>query len=81
MLEAVTGVGVPETLVRIGSYRATTDENGRATLHVPKGSAEIVFWKTGYDAPDHPIEIDAHTSVTIVAAVVPEEDPDAHWKG
>ena len=81
VLEAVTGVGVPEALVRIGSYRATTDENGRATLHVPKGSAEIVFWKTGYDAPDHPIEIDAHTSVTIVAAVVPEEDPDAHWKG
>lgn len=79
--EGGTGAPLPDALVRIGAYRATTDDRGRATLHVPKGSADIVVWKTGYDAPEHTVEIDADTAVTISAAVVPEEDPDAHWKG
>ena len=81
VVDATTGAPLPDTLVRIGAYRSTTGDNGMATLHVPKGSAEIVVWKTGYDAPDSPIEIVADKAIKISATAVPEDDPDAHWKG
>jgi hypothetical protein len=80
IVETASGAPLADALVRIGPFRATTTADGRATLRVPKGRADVIVWKTGYDIVDQSIEIDADTSLTIPATSIPEDDPDAHWK-
>jgi hypothetical protein len=65
---------------RLGAYRGTTGPSGRAEIALPKGRYELHVWKTGYEAPPRPIEIDTDAFLRVEALAVPEEDPDARWK-
>jgi hypothetical protein len=76
---AAGGEPVADAIVRAGPVRATTDAAGHARLHLAKGRHELAVWKTGFDAPPTPIEVDADAAVKIEAAVLPEDDPDAVW--
>jgi len=37
--------------IRLGAYRAETDQNGQAQINSAKGTFELNIWKVGYDAP------------------------------
>ena len=81
VIDAATGAPLDEAIVRVGAFRATTDAKGCATLQVPKGAAQMVVWKAGYDAPDAEIDVERDIAVRITASAVPEDDPDARWRG
>lgn len=61
--------------VRLGFYTTTTDENGYATFHVPKGTHELQIWTDGYKAPPRTLEVneDATIEVAAVKTITPAE--------
>ena len=62
--------------VRLGIYRARTDERGLASLEVPKGTYEVDAWKTGFETVPRTVEVTEDVTLQVVARPVPETDPD-----
>ena len=62
--------------VRLGVYRARTDERGRASLEVPKGTYEADAWKTGFETAPRTVEVTEDITLQVEARPVPETDPD-----
>jgi hypothetical protein len=60
--------------LRVGRYRATTDEEGVARLALPRGAYDIAVWKVGYSAA--PIVIDVAGDVRVPVDLRPV--PKAH---
>jgi hypothetical protein len=81
VVESGTNTPVPDAQVRLGVYRASTDEAGTARFAVPAGAYRLFVWKAGYDAPARTIDIIGQESVQVEAGVLPEEDPYAYWRG
>jgi hypothetical protein len=67
--------------VRLGVYRAETDEAGSAEIRVPKGSFELAVMRPGYKMPERKIEVAKDIRVRITAEQLPPEDPFALWSG
>jgi hypothetical protein len=67
--------------VRIGVYRAQTDETGCAEVRVPKGAFPLVVTRVGYKMPERTIEVAKDIRVRIAAEKLPPEDPFALWTG
>ena len=80
VVEQASCAPVPDVELRLGAYRGTTGEAGLAQIALPKGRYELHVWKVGFDAPARTIDVDGDALVQIEATVVPEEDPDAHWR-
>ena len=59
---------VADVQVRLGAYRAVTDQSGRADIEVAKGTYELAVWKVQYEAPARTVEIDADVSVEVGGA-------------
>jgi hypothetical protein len=72
---------IADVQVRVGPYRASTDEAGVARVDVPAGEHAIVTWRSGYDAPDASVSVTGPTNVLIEMTALPEEDPFAFWRG
>jgi hypothetical protein len=79
VIEQETGVPIGDVQIRLGAYRAVTDQNGQAQINTAKGSFELNIWKVGYDAPQRTVDVNADAIVKVEAVVVPEDDPDAGW--
>ncbi len=62
--------------VRLGIYRARTDERGLASLEVPKGTYEVDAWKTGFETVPQTVEVTGDVTLQVVARPVPQPDPD-----
>jgi uncharacterized membrane protein len=72
------GIPIPGLEIRLGRYRSSSDEAGRAAMDVPKGSYELNVWKEGYEHLSRNINVVADTEVNLnVAKLPPEEDP--YW--
>jgi hypothetical protein len=67
--------------VRLGVYRAETDEAGAAKIRVPKGKFELAVMRPGYKMPGRKIEVAKDVRVRISAEKLPPEDPFALWSG
>jgi hypothetical protein len=67
--------------VRLGVYRAETDEAGSAEIRVPKGRFELAVMRPGYRMPERKIEVAKDVRVRISAEQLPPEDPFALWSG
>jgi hypothetical protein len=67
--------------VRLGVYRAETDEAGAALIRVPKGTFELAVMRPGYKTPERKIEVAKDVRVRIAAEKLPPEDPFALWSG
>jgi hypothetical protein len=67
--------------VRLGVYRAETDEAGAAEIRVPKGTFELAVMRPGYRMPERKIEVAKDVRVRISAEKLPPEDPFALWSG
>jgi len=67
--------------LRVGAYRATTNEAGSAALRVCKGNYQLHIWKAGYEAPVTAVNVGSDTAIEVEAVIVPEENVDRAWKG
>jgi hypothetical protein len=67
--------------VRLGVYRAETDEAGTAEIRVPKGRFELAVMRPGYKMPERKIDVTKDVRVRITAEQLPPEDPFALWSG
>jgi len=67
--------------VRLGIYRAETDESGSAIVRVPKGAFPLVVARTGYKMPERTVKVANDVRVRIVAETLPDPDPFALWSG
>ena len=65
--------------VRLGVYRAVTDEKGSAKVRVPKGVFPLVVSRVGYAVPERDLEVAKDIRLRITAEKLPEEDPYALW--
>ena len=79
VVEQETGTPIGDVQIRLGAYRAETDQNGLAQINSAKGTFELNIWKVGYDAPRRTVAVDADALIQVDAAVVPDDDPDAGW--
>ena len=62
--------------VRLGIYRARTDERGLASLEVPKGTYEVDAWKTRFETVPQTVEVTGDVTVQVMARPVPQPDSD-----
>ena len=67
--------------VRLGAYRASTDQSGLATLELPKGSYDLYVSKMGYEARAETVEVaeDVTVQVEALTAPDPESDDERLW--
>ncbi|MGH7555371.1 MAG: carboxypeptidase regulatory-like domain-containing protein [Longimicrobiales bacterium] len=65
--------------VRVGVYRAVTDESGAAKVAVPKGKFPLIVTRPGYAMPERNINVAKDVRVRITAEKLPEADPFALW--
>ena len=70
-----TGTGVMGAEVRVGPFRAATDEEGVASIELPSGAFEVTAWKPGYDAASTSVDVAGRVRVelALVAEPVTEE--------
>lgn len=71
-----TGDPIDKVDVRMGIYRASTDERGMATFALPSGEFDLHAWKPGFATDPATVEVIGDLEVRIEARTVPETDPD-----
>lgn len=76
--EAATGIA--NAHLRLGAFRAATDENGLADIMLPTGAYDLTVWKPGYTSPVVAVRVDADAAVEVAIAALPEDDPDGAWQ-
>ena len=77
VIDKHTHAPVEQVDIRCGSYRASTNAQGVATLQLPTGTYELNAWKLGYDdAPRMTLEVNADLLIHVETAPTPEKDPD-----
>jgi hypothetical protein len=64
--------------VRVGVYRASTDEAGMARVEVPGATYELNVWKQGYESLSVPLKVDSDQPVSLDLIPAPEPD-DPYW--
>jgi hypothetical protein len=74
------GSAVPLTGVelRLGRFRATTNEAGIARVEVPGGTYEVCAWKIGYDVLSSTAHVTGDTTIRLEVAVAPEPE-QPYW--
>ena len=65
--------------VRLGVYRASTDETGLAKVELPKGTYDLNVCHTSYETFSKPVEVikDVTIAIDFVVAVEPEQE---YWR-
>jgi hypothetical protein len=71
-----TGDPIERVEVRMGLYRASTDDRGVATFEVPSGEFDVLAWKTGFVSDTASVEVMADLEIKIEARYVPQANPD-----
>ena len=81
VVEQGTGAPVPKAQIRLGPYRAATDEAGSVRFELPGGEFRMMIRKESLEAPEQILKVDRDLAVRVEAKVVPEEDPYFfYWK-
>ena len=76
--EQRTGIPLAGVELRIGPFRATTNEAGQAHVDVPGGTYEVHAWKLGYDLLSSTASVNADTTIRLdLAGTPPPEQP--YW--
>ena len=71
-----TGDPIAAVEVRVGVYRASTDDQGVARFEVPSGEFDVLAWKTGFVTDPASVEVIEDLEMRIEARYVPQADPD-----
>jgi hypothetical protein len=75
VIEKDTGIPIANAQVRVGAYRASTDESGLATLQTSSGTYDVIAWKGGYQSSPMTVTVTEDVDVQIEAVVIPKVDP------
>jgi hypothetical protein len=76
--EQGTGIPLADVELRIGAFRATTNDVGRAQVDVPGGTLDVHAWKLGYDLLSSAASVTADTTLRLeVAVTLSPEQP--YW--
>jgi hypothetical protein len=69
---------LPEAEVRLGVYRAASDDRGVAAVELPTGSYSLSVWKVGYE--QFTTAIDVTNSITVDVELAVEVEPqEQYW--
>ena len=79
VVEQVTAAPIANAQLRLGAFRAATDQSGLAEVDLPGGVYDLSVWKVGYEAPGRTVELNGNVSIEVEALPLPEENPDAAW--
>jgi len=79
VVEKDAGTPVEDAQVRLGVYFACSDKTGLARVAMPQGTYSLDVLKTGYEAPSRVLDVNGDVTVEVELAVIPPENPDAHW--
>ena len=73
-----TAVPLAGVELRLGVFRAATDEAGTAEIEVPGGTYDVAGWKIGYDMFSGTAHVAGETTIHLeVAAAADAEQP--YW--
>jgi hypothetical protein len=76
--EQGSGIPLADVELRIGAFRATTDDAGRAHIDVPGGTYYVHAWKLGYDALSSAASVTADTTLRLEVAVT-QSPEQPYW--
>jgi hypothetical protein len=79
VVEQMTAAPIANAQLRLGAFRAATDQSGLAEVDLPGGVYDLSVWKVGYEAPGRTVELNGNVSIEVEAFPLPEENPDAAW--
>jgi hypothetical protein len=79
IIEEETAAPVADAHVRLGPYRASTDQAGWVRFQLPGGEFGMRIWKENLQAPEQILQVDRNVVLKINAKVVPEKDPYAFY--
>lgn len=79
VLNNETKAPIANAQVRLGLYRAVTNESGTARINVTSGDYPLVVTRAGYEMPERNIHVSKDVRVSVTAQELPEEDPFALW--
>jgi len=71
-----TGDPIDKVEVRMGIYRASTDDRGMARFELPSGEFDLIAWKSGFATDPATVKVIGDLEVRIEARYVPQTDPD-----
>jgi uncharacterized membrane protein len=75
VVEEKTNAPIDAGVVRLGVFRAVTNETGMATLEVPHGTYELTVWKMGYEHVGRNLEVNGDQFIRIELPLEPEPSP------
>jgi hypothetical protein len=62
-----TGAPIGNADVRLGVYRAATDESGVARCEIPKGAYDVQIWSDGYEGPPMSVKVTEDAAIEVKA--------------
>lgn len=77
--EKATSAPIKDAGVRVGVYRADTDESGRARVGTAKGLSEVRVWKAGYKISPRIVDVFGDSTVEIDAVAIRSENACEQW--
>lgn len=78
VIEKGSGVPLAGVELRMGRFRAATNDAGVARVEVPGGTYDVSAWKIGYDVLSSTVHVAADTSIRLEVAVAPEPE-QPYW--
>ena len=76
--EKRTQAPLADAEVRLGVYRATSDDQGLVKIELPKGSYTLSVWKVGYEHFSRALDV-THSRTIDVAIDVEPEPAQPYW--
>jgi hypothetical protein len=78
VIDKSSGVPLTGVELRVGRFRATTNEGGVAHVDVPGGTYEVCAWKIGYDLLSNRTHIASDTTIHLEVTTSPEPE-QPYW--
>jgi hypothetical protein len=78
VVEQRSGAPVGGVEIRVGAFRAATDDTGLAHLDVPGGTYEVCAWKIGHDLLTTTTHVAGDKTIRLEVVVTPESE-QPYW--
>jgi len=78
LIDKTSGEPLAGVELRLGRFRATTDDRGIAHVEVPGGSYDVGTWKNGYEVLARTVDITRDTTLHLTLAAV-EQREQPYW--
>jgi hypothetical protein len=78
VIDKTTGAPLGGVELRLGRFRATSNDKGIAQVEVPGGSYDVGTWKNGYEVLSRTVDITRPTTIHLELAAIPESE-QPYW--